>query len=1200
MKKHILYITILLLSLVKAANSQTATISTVTGTYGSLQVNVNFANFTGANSIGALTLKIGFDTNVVAFTGITYGLIPSNIVTNVVGNEILIAWTNSPALPINGIAFKLNLTYTGGTSSLSFNSGCEIAGDLGGIITPTYINGAVNQPSLSTTAIISTQLGNYSIVNLLPVTFSGFPITPTASQVGALNLHFSYNTNNLQFTGISGLTNATAVDTNGIISIIWSNTTPINLNTLALKLKFNYYGGTTNVIYTGSNIVRNSKGVIIPVSLTNGGFTQPATSALVDIGDAVGQVSGTTTVPLTFSNFPINQGTIAMNIAYNTSTLNFVGTSGLAGLNSSASNGIINLTWNNSAGLSIPGFSLIFNYVSGSSALTFTGLNQITTNTGVLIPTSYTNGTVTQPAIPVSVSLGNTSLSSDSNTVYVPINLSSVYGNINSTTMYVNFDSSKLSYTGATNISKSGVSIIQDVPTKTLTIHWADANVANALGNGKFLDLKFTVNSAIGNCDLPVYFTTFNSSSSSLADNLGGAVAASWTNGNVNVTPAAPTATATQSFCSGASPTVANLTASGTSLKWYSTASGGTALASSTAVVNGNHYFASQTVGGCESTARRDVTVVVNASPSAPTGTSTQSFCSVTSPTVANLVASGNTIHWYNASSGGLNLATSTALIGGSHYYASQTIGSCESTSRLDVSAIVNTTPPAPTGNATQLFCSGANASVSNLSATGNSVQWYAASVGGTVLGSSTPLVSSIHYFASQSAAGCESSIRLDVVVQINPTPAAPGGSATQSFCSGTTPLVAALVASGNTIQWYAASSGGTALLTSQGLSNGNHYYASQTVGGCESIERFNVNTIVNTTPSAPVANTTQTFCSGANPLIANLSATGSSIQWYSTSVGGSALSAALSLIHGNHYFANQIMNGCESTTRTDVTANVNTTPIAPTASAVQSFSYNANISNLVASGSAISWYNSASGGSLYLSTDSLVNGTQYFASQTVGGCESSLRFGVTVIIVKTINLHLFLEGLFNTNTNTMFEAKDGNSALPYYGDNIADRIQVDLFDGNPPYAPIGVSISGIDLACSGLASFQISMLHNGDYFIRVSNRNHLATWSAIAVPFNSTIVNYYFTTNLLQAYGSNPQIQVSMNPDLYAFYLGDLDQSGWVDSEDFNLFEMDLTQGSTGFYSTDFNGGGWVDSEDFNKFEPRLTAGNATEYPGK
>ena len=472
----------------------------------------------------------------------------------------------------------------------------------------------------------------------------------------------------------------------------------------------------------------------------------------------------------------------------------------------------------------------------------------------------------------------------------------------------------------------------------------------------------------------------------------------------INTTPAVPTGSATQTFCSGSSPTVANLVASGTLIQWYAASSGGSALLSTTPLANGSHYYASQTVSGCESTSRLDVTAVVNTTPGVPTGSATQTFCSVTSPTIADLVASGTLIQWYAASSGGSALLSTTALVNGTHYYASQTVNGCESTTRLNVTAVVNTTPGVPTGSATQTFCSGSNPTVANLVASGTLIQWYAALSGGSALISTTPLANGTHYYASQTVNGCESTSRLDVTAVVNTTPAVPTGSATQTFCSGSSPTVANLTASGTLIQWYAASSGGSALLSTTPLVNGIHYYASQTVNGCESTTRLNVTAVVNTTPAAPTGTATQTFCSATTPTIEDLVASGTLIQWYSATSGGSALLSTTPLVNGTHYYASQTVNGCESTTRLNVTAVVNTTPAAPTGTATQYFCSGASptVANLTASGTLIQWYAGSSGGSALLSTTPLVNGTHYYASQTVSGCESTSRLDVTAVVNTT------------------------------------------------------------------------------------------------------------------------------------------------------------------------------------------------------
>ena len=65
-------------------------------------------------------------------------------------------------------------------------------------------------------------------------------------------------------------------------------------------------------------------------------------------------------------------------------------------------------------------------------------------------------------------------------------------------------------------------------------------------------------------------------------------------------------------------------------------------------------------------------------------------------PKVSNLTTTtGSDIKWYDAPTGGNLLPSTTLLVGGNHYYASQTVNGIESTSRLDVVAVLNLAAPA-------------------------------------------------------------------------------------------------------------------------------------------------------------------------------------------------------------------------------------------------------------------------------------------------------------------------------------------------------------------------------------------------------------------------------------------------------------------------------------------------------------------------
>ncbi len=75
-------------------------------------------------------------------------------------------------------------------------------------------------------------------------------------------------------------------------------------------------------------------------------------------------------------------------------------------------------------------------------------------------------------------------------------------------------------------------------------------------------------------------------------------------------------------------------------------------------------------------------------STAAPTGNAAQTFCGAS--TLADLVVTGTSITWYDAATAGNVLPSSTALVSGTTYYASQIDNSCESALRLAVTATEN------------------------------------------------------------------------------------------------------------------------------------------------------------------------------------------------------------------------------------------------------------------------------------------------------------------------------------------------------------------------------------------------------------------------------------------------------------------------------------------------------------------------------
>jgi alpha-tubulin suppressor-like RCC1 family protein len=279
--------------------------------------------------------------------------------------------------------------------------------------------------------------------------------------------------------------------------------------------------------------------------------------------------------------------------------------------------------------------------------------------------------------------------------------------------------------------------------------------------------------------------------------------------------------------------TIADLRVTGSQIKWYADLEGGSPLPATTPVVHGKHYYASQTIGQCESPYRLKVTEL-NMDGAAAVGSTTQSFC--TPSTIADLIAFAAELKWYDAPIGGTLLSPSAPLVNDTHYYGAQIFDGCESISRLDVKVLVNENPTTnPTGNAIQSICEGAT--IEQLIVSGTNIQWYEQSTGGTPLANTTVLVGDKSYFATQTSNECESTTRLMVTVNVNPRPPAPTGNVEQFFEPGS--KVGDIVVNGRQVKWYAsvldAQAGTNALTAAHVLDNDNTYFATQTWSDCES-----------------------------------------------------------------------------------------------------------------------------------------------------------------------------------------------------------------------------------------------------------------------------------------------------------------------------------------------------------------------------
>jgi hypothetical protein len=109
----------------------------------------------------------------------------------------------------------------------------------------------------------------------------------------------------------------------------------------------------------------------------------------------------------------------------------------------------------------------------------------------------------------------------------------------------------------------------------------------------------------------------------------------------------------------------------------------------------------------------------------------------------------------------------------------------------------------------------------------------------------------------------CTKTLSNSLSIDVAGSTAPPTGNNIQTFCAGST--LNDITITGNSIQWYNTTTGGTALPTNTPLIHGNTYYASQFLAGCESGDRFAVTTFLTPTITSASLATSQSICKGNN-----------------------------------------------------------------------------------------------------------------------------------------------------------------------------------------------------------------------------------------------------------------------------------------------------------------------------------------------
>jgi hypothetical protein len=344
---------------------------------------------------------------------------------------------------------------------------------------------------------------------------------------------------------------------------------------------------------------------------------------------------------------------------------------------------------------------------------------------------------------------------------------------------------------------------------------------------------------------------------------------------------------------------------------------------------------------------------------------------------------------------------------------------------------------------------------------------------------------------------------------------------------------------------------------------------------------------------TAPTSGGDQEYCEGGTiPTISATIGSGETVDWYSAATGGSPLLQG-SLTYqptatGTYYAeARNTTSDCTSSTRTAIEVTENPLPgDAGSISGPSTFTPGATgveySVSPIANATAYAW--------AYSGTGVTINGTganvtlDFSLSATAGelsvkgtnscgeGAESTLQIEPGI---KTLNLtSVILQGLYN-GSGEMNQAWDEFG--PRWEAGVADHIAIELHSSTN-YSTIVYTAVDVELKTDGTASVTIPAEYNGSYYITIKHRNSVETTSASAVSFSPVTINKSFGSRS-DVYGGNLG---ESGDGYYVIYAGDVNQDGFIDTQDFIGVDNDSYNYRSGYLVTDVDGNGFIDTNDY------------------
>ncbi|WP_203256413.1 gliding motility-associated C-terminal domain-containing protein [Hyunsoonleella ulvae] len=425
-----------------------------------------------------------------------------------------------------------------------------------------------------------------------------------------------------------------------------------------------------------------------------------------------------------------------------------------------------------------------------------------------------------------------------------------------------------------------------------------------------------------------------------------------------------------------------------------------------------NFTYDVDAIGSCDDV-NITVSIVIN-DISAPTASATQEFCD--SATIGDLVATGTDIRWYDALTGGNLLSNGDTLVDNTIYYASQTDiagTTCESSVRTAVTVRVYQTPNAGNPNTTAITACNDNNSIDLFNGLDGTEDaggtWNDDDTTGALTGSifdASGLAAGTYnftYLVSANAPCVDDSTSITVTIE---EPQSAGTDANIDICSSDAviDLFTLLGAADTGGTWSPALTSGTGDFDPAIDTSGIYTYTITNACGTVSSD-VEVNVVE--APNAGV-NASLAACAGDGTtdlftLLGTDAQTGGT--WSPALISGTGVFDPSVDTAGTYTYTVTATTPCSPDATADVTVTIDDSlPVIilepnPTF-CLADMPVVADLSNSIRATGTVNWYEDAALTSPVTDTDALVDGEDYYATQTNNtGCESSVAERVDVTI---------------------------------------------------------------------------------------------------------------------------------------------------------------------------------------------------------